>query len=166
MSVPIACGQDLSRPTDIGRVLQALDPDEACNVLEIGLGTGYQAAILSRLSRRVFSIDRFRTLVDNGRQALDGLLIRNVELRHSDGANGWPEAAPFERIVLNAAVESVPGFISKQLARGGILVAPIDGPGGQVLTRFTKTGDDETLTRVALGASKFLPLIPGIAREL
>lgn len=163
--LPIDCGQELTRPTMVGRMLQGLQCTPTCNVLEIGSGTGYQAAILSRLSRRVFSIDRYRMLVERAKAAMRGLELRNVELRLADGLLGWPEAAPFDRIILSGSVGEPSAGLLAQLAPGGVLVAPVDRDGEQYLSRYD-FDENEQIRVTVLGPSKFLPLINGVAREL
>lgn len=165
ITLPIACGQEISKPSDIGRMIQALDVNDQCNVLEIGTGSGYQAVVLARLARRVFTVDRYRTLTVNLRATIESMQLRNVEVRRADGLLGWPEAAPFERIILAGAVTAPPDELFAQLTVGGILVAPVDSETGQVIMRYEKRGDGDVEARV-LGPSKFLPLIPGVAKEL
>jgi protein-L-isoaspartate(D-aspartate) O-methyltransferase len=134
-------------------------------VLEIGTGSGYQAAILSRLAREVVTIERFRTLADAARARLDTLGYRNVEVRLGDGFAGAPDRAPFDRIVVTAAAETVPEALIEQLAPGGVMVLPL-GPhaGPQNLVRLTKTADGTR--QEELIAVRFVPLLPGQAREL
>ncbi len=165
VTLPIDCGQEISKPSDIGRMLQALAVDKTCSVLEIGAGSGYQAVVLSRMVKRVFTMDRYRTLTVNLRAVIESLGVRNVEVRRADGLGGWPEAAPFERIILTGSVKTVPDEIFAQLAIGGILVAPIELEDGQVLVRYVRNDAGDYDER-ALGPSKFLPLIPGVAKEL
>src|SRR6185295_5665044 len=115
VELPIDCGQTLTRPVTVGVMVQALDPHKDNTVLEVGCGSGYVAAVLSRLARRVYSIDRYRTLVDRARLALDGLGISSrVELRLADGLLGWPEAAPFDRVLLMGSAPALPEAIAKQ----------------------------------------------------
>ena len=165
VAIPIDCGQELSRPTEVGRMLQALEVDEKHNVLEIGTGTGYTAAILSKLARRVFTIDRFRTLTVSARQMVEEQDLRTVEVRRADGLQGWPEAAPFDRILLTGAVSEIPEALLSQLAPDGVIVAPVEVNDEQQITRFSRKDTGELISRV-LGASKVLPLIPGLAKEL
>lgn len=165
VELPIDCGQVLTRPVTVAQVIGALDVQRDHTVLEIGTGTGYPAAVFSRLARRVYSIDRYRTLVEQARSALDDAGAPRVELRLADGLMGWPEAAPFDRIVLWGAVADVPVAIVAQLAPGGRLVAPVTRDGDQQLVLFNRDvegGWSET----PLMRSRFLPLQNGVAREL
>lgn len=165
VTLPIECGQELSRPTEVGRMLQALDVDNRHTVLEIGAGAGYAAALLSRLARRVYTIDRFRALTVTTRTLIETMDLRNVEVRRADGLKGWPEAAPFDRILVSGAVAAPPDALFEQLAPGGVLVAPVDAGGAQQITRYSFNENNEIISRL-LGASKVLPLIPGLAKEL
>ncbi|MBI1360440.1 MAG: protein-L-isoaspartate(D-aspartate) O-methyltransferase [Alphaproteobacteria bacterium] len=165
IELPIDCGQNLTRPVVVGSMIQALDPRRENTVLEIGSGSGYSAAVLSRLARRVYSIDRFRTLVSKARSALDQLGIERVEVRHADGLAGWPEAAPFDRLLLMGSVDVLPEALAAQVAPGGVVVAPIDGEDGQMVMRMEKAADG-TWSQTPVMPSDFTPLQPGVAREL
>jgi protein-L-isoaspartate(D-aspartate) O-methyltransferase len=134
-------------------------------VLEVGTGSGYQAAVLSRLAGEVVTIERFRTLADAARARLETLGYRNVEVRLGDGLAGAPDRAPFDRIIITAASEQVPEALVAQLAEGGVMVLPL-GPhaGPQNLIRLTKTEGE--IRQDALIAVRFVPLLPGKAREL
>ncbi len=138
-------------------------PDHS--VLEIGTGSGYQAAVLSRLAREVVSIERYRTLADTARQRLKTLGYDNVDVLAGDGMLGAPHRAPFDRIIVTAAAEDVPQALIDQLADGGIMVIPI-GPhnGAQNIVRLTKK--DGAVEREVLLPVRFVPLLPGKAREL
>ena len=166
VELPIDCGQTMTRPVTIGVMLQALGAQRQHTVLEIGSGSGYGAAVLSKLARRVYSIDRYRTLVDRARSTLDFLGVSSrVEFRLADGLEGWPEAAPFDRIVLMGSVTALPEEIARQLAIGGVAVAPVERDGEGLILRFEKLADGgfvETLVEKA----RFGPLQPGVAREL
>ena len=165
VETPIECGQELTRPVVVGLMLQALNVDKSCNVLEIGCGNGYQSAVLSQLARRVFGVDRYRTLIEASKANVRSLHISNVEFRLADGLKGWPEAAPFERIIMCAAVSKIPQALIDQLTVGGVLVAPVDEGQIQSIWRYEKE-ENGTLSGNALVASKFLPVISGIAKEL
>ena len=134
-------------------------------VLEVGTGSGYQAAILSRLAREVVSIERYRTLADAARSRLATLGYGNVEVVAGDGLAGVPEKAPFDRILVTAAAEQIPQALVEQLGEGGVMVLPL-GPhdGAQVIVTLTKT--KQGLVRENLIAVRFVPLLPGKAREL
>jgi protein-L-isoaspartate(D-aspartate) O-methyltransferase len=163
--LPIDCGQTLTRPVMVGVMLQALNPQREHTVLEIGSGSGYIAATLSKLVRRVYSIDRYRTLVDRARSALDQLGTSRVELRLSDGLLGWPEASPFDRMLLTGSVPQLPPELANQVAYGGIVVVPIDRGGEQWLMRMERRPDG-SFTESIVTRSTFTPLQPGVAREL
>jgi protein-L-isoaspartate(D-aspartate) O-methyltransferase len=135
-------------------------------VLEIGTGSGYQAAILSRLAREVVTIERYHTLADSANVRLTALGYTNVTVRSGDGMAGAPDLAPFDRIIVTAAAEDIPKPLTSQLAEGGKMVVPV-GPrhDAQYLVKLTKAPDGE-LTREELLAVRFVPLLPGQAREL
>ena len=124
-ALPIACGQTISQPYIVAYITQHLEVDETMRVLEIGTGSGYQAAILSPLCRRIYTIERHRPLLDEAKQRFKKLNLHNVVPRHGDGFAGWPEQAPFDRIVLSCAVPEVPKTLIDQLKVGGMLIAPI-----------------------------------------
>jgi protein-L-isoaspartate(D-aspartate) O-methyltransferase len=134
-------------------------------VLEIGTGSGYQAAVLSRLARQVVTIERFRTLAEAARMRLETLGYRNVEVRLGDGLAGATDRAPFDRIIVTAATETVPESLIEQLAQDGVMLLPL-GPhaGPQNLVRLTKSADGTR--QEELIAVRFVPLLPGQAREL
>ncbi len=166
VELPIDCGQSMTRPVTVGVMLQALGAGKDHTVLEIGCGTGYVAAVLSRLAQRVYSMDRYRTLVDKARALLAGLdMAARIELRHGDGLAGWPEAAPFDRILLTGAVERLPRALAMQLASGGVVVMPVEREGQGVIVRLVHQPDGSFAETVVAPAS-FAALEPGIAREL
>ena len=164
MPLPIACGQTISQPSVVGLMTQALDVQPRHKVLEIGTGSGYQAAILSLLARRVYSIDRFRRLVDDAQAVFRALNITNITAFTADGSFGLAEQAPFDRILLTAAAEDPPGPLLAQLRVGGIMVLPV-GQSDTVqslirVTRLEKGFDYEELRPV-----RFVPLIEGIGQD-
>ena len=164
-ALPIACGQTISQPYVVAYMTEQLDVEPEHRVLEIGTGSGYQAAILSRLAREVVSIERYRTLAEGARDRLATLGYTNVTVIVGDGFAGVPERAPFDRIIVTAAAEKVPDTLVEQLAEGGKMVLPLgprDGP--QHIVKLTKTASG--LTRQNLIAVRFVPLLPGQAREL
>jgi protein-L-isoaspartate(D-aspartate) O-methyltransferase len=166
VELPIDCGQSMTRPVTVGVMVQALGAQKEHTVLEIGCGTGYVAAVLSRLARRVYSMDRYRTLVDKARVLLERLHVAaQIEVRHGDGLAGWPEAAPFDRILLMGAVAELPPELGRQLAPGGVVVMPVERAGRVVVVRLVKQPDGAFAETVVAPAS-FAPLEPGIAREL
>jgi protein-L-isoaspartate(D-aspartate) O-methyltransferase len=165
VELPIDCGQTQTRPVVIGAMLQALNVQRDHTVLEIGSGSGYASAVLSRLARRVYSIDRYRTLVERARIALEQLHISRVELRLADGLDGWPEAAPFDRMLLTGSVTALPMLLVRQLAPGGIIVLPLDRGEEQWITRMERKPDG-SFAETPVQKSRFTPLQPGVAREL
>jgi protein-L-isoaspartate(D-aspartate) O-methyltransferase len=164
-ALPIACGQTISQPYVVAYMTEQLGVRADHRVLEVGTGSGYQAAVLSRLAGEVVTIERFRTLADAARTRLETLGYRNVEVRLGDGLAGAPDRAPFDRIIITAASEHVPEALVAQLAEDGVMVLPL-GPhaGPQNLIRLTKT--EGNIRRDALIAVRFVPLLPGKAREL
>ena len=158
-TAPIGFGQTISQPTVVALMTAALELTGCERVLEIGTGSGYQAAILSLLAARVYSIERFPELADKARRRLARLGYDNVEVRAGDGFGGWPEAAPFDRIILTAAPAEVPAALLGQLAEGGVLVAPVGPEGGaQTLLQLRKTGAN--ISQRELGSVWFVPMVP------
>jgi protein-L-isoaspartate(D-aspartate) O-methyltransferase len=164
-ALPIDCGQTISQPYVVAYMTEQLGVQPEHRVLEVGTGSGYQAAILSRLAREVVSIERYRTLADDARDRLTTLGYQNVDVRLGDGLAGAPDKAPFDRIIVTAAAETVPEPLVDQLADGGVLLLPL-GPhnGAQQLVKLTKSGGE--LQREELLGVRFVPLLPGQAREL
>jgi protein-L-isoaspartate(D-aspartate) O-methyltransferase len=164
-ALPIACGQTISQPYVVAYMSEQLAVKPQHRVLEVGTGSGYQAAVLSRLAREVISIERYRTLAETARSRLKTLGYDNVEIIVGDGLLGAPVRAPFDRIIVTAAAESIPQNLVDQLADGGIMILPLGPHGGhQDLVKLTKTKDG--LKREDLIAVRFVPLLPGRAREL
>jgi len=164
-ALPIACGQTISQPYVVAYMTEHLAVAPEHHVLEVGTGSGYQAAILSRLACEVVSIERYRTLAEAARIRLTTLGYTNVEVVVGDGLAGLPEKAPFDRIIVTAAAEEVPAALVDQLGEGGIMVLPL-GPHDdvQVLVKLTKS--ERGLARENLIGVRFVPLLPGKAREL
>lgn len=157
-ALPIGCHQTLSAPIVVGLMTQALDIGERMKVLEIGTGSGYHAAVLSRLCRRVYTVERYRDLQREAEQRFAKLGIANITSKVGDGTFGWPEQAPFERIVITAAAGDVPPLLGEQLAIGGLMVLPIDDGGGQQrLWRVRRTEDG--FDSDDMGEIRFVPLI-------
>jgi protein-L-isoaspartate(D-aspartate) O-methyltransferase len=161
----IACGQTISQPFVVAYMTEQLQLQKQYRVLEIGTGSGYQAAILSRLCSQVLTIERYRTLADSARARLAKLGCDNVEVMLGDGFEIPPGAGTFDRIIVTAAMEQIPEALMQRLEPGGILIAPV-GPhqSTQTLVRVTRT--DAGFDRKALVDVRFVPALPGIAREL
>jgi len=161
----IACGQTISQPFVVAYMTEQLQLRKGHKVLEIGTGSGYQAAVLSRLCAHVLTIERYRTLADTARDRLEALGYYNVEVMYGDGFDIPPGAGDFDRIIVTAAMEKIPDNLQQRLEPGGILIAPV-GPhhGTQTLVRMTRT--DSGFERKELVDVRFVPALPGIAREL
>lgn len=165
-SIPIECGQIVSAPSYVARVAELLELTQESRVLEIGTGSGYQAAVLGHLAGEVESLERYRTLVELASQRTAAVKLRNVRIHHADGFKGLSENAPFDRIVLTGSVETVPEILTEQLAPGGILVAPI-GPAGQpqTLTRLRRT--DNGIAEEQIDPNiRLVALTKGLAEKL
>jgi len=160
-ALPIGRGQTISQPLVVAMMTQAaMAADKREKALEIGTGSGYQAAVLARLFDKVFSTERIGELARLARQRLHGLKVHNVYSRHADGLEGWPGQAPFDAIVVTAGGR-IPEALFEQLGEGGVLVAPASESGGaQELIRYTRRDDD--FERESLGAVSFVPLLEGI----
>ncbi|WP_251978873.1 protein-L-isoaspartate(D-aspartate) O-methyltransferase [Salinicola avicenniae] len=162
-SLPLGLGQTLSQPWIVARMSELVAQATPSRVLEIGTGSGYQTLILSRLVARVWSVERIAALQDKARLRLGRLGVSNVSLRHADGGMGWPQAAPFDVILLTACASELPQALLAQLRDGGVLIAPLaDGDGRQWLTRVRRRGhafDHQRLEEV-----RFVPLLEGVIR--
>ena len=161
----IACGQTISQPFVVAYMTEQLQLGKDHRVLEIGTGSGYQAAVLSRLGKHVLTIERYRTLADSARKRLEKLGYYNIEVMFGDGFDVPAGAGNFERIIVTAAMEQIPDGLMQRLEVGGILIAPV-GPhrGTQTLVRITRT--ESGFERKELVDVRFVPALPGIAREL
>lgn len=163
--LPIACGQTISQPTVVGLMTQALGVTRRCKVLEIGTGSGYQAAILSRLARRVYTVERHRRLARRTKDLFTKLGLHNITVVHGDGSLGLPEQAPFDRILVTAAAEDAPRSLVDQLRPGGTMVLPVGQSNAvQTLIRVVKTEDG--LDYTDLGAVRFVPLVEGVSQDV
>jgi protein-L-isoaspartate(D-aspartate) O-methyltransferase len=158
-SLPIALDQTISQPYVVARMTEALQLTGRERVLEIGCGSGYQAAILTFLCRRVYSMERLKPLLVDAENRLRDLRISNISLRHSDGAKGWPEAAPFDRIILTCGSRKIPDILLQQLKIDGIMVAPEGADGAQQLVVITRR--ETGFERKFLMPVTFVPLIEG-----
>ena len=164
-ALPISCGQTISQPYVVAYMTEQLSVRPHHRVLEVGTGSGYQAAVLSRLAREVVSIERYRTLADQARERLRSLGYDNVEVVVGDGFAGVPDKAPYDRIIVTAAAEEVPQALVDQLADDGIMLLPLGPHGGtQHIIKLTKS--QTGIARENLIAVRFVPLLPGQAREL
>ena len=158
-ALPIDCGQTISQPYIVGLMTQALEVQPRHRVLEIGTGSGYQAAVLAQLAAHVYSIELEPELARLASGTLQLLGYANVTVRQGDGYQGWPQQAPFDRIILTAAPPQIPTRLIEQLARGGRLVAPVGGASDQELILLEKLADGSTRTTQA-GAVIFVPMRP------
>jgi protein-L-isoaspartate(D-aspartate) O-methyltransferase len=163
-ALPIACGQTISQPFIVGLMTQALQIEKRDRVLEIGTGSGYQTAILSKMARLVYTIERYRTLMKEAEGRFKQLGLTNVITRFGDGGEGWPEQAPFDRIMVTAAAPGEPKALLSQLKPTGILVAPIGRGPVQTLRRYTGDGEGGFKVEDLLDV-RFVPLLEGVAKE-
>jgi protein-L-isoaspartate(D-aspartate) O-methyltransferase len=164
-ALPIACGQTISQPFIVGLMTQALKIEGRSRVLEIGTGSGYQTTILSKLSRLVYTVERYRTLMRDAEDRFKTLGLINVITRFGDGGEGWPEQAPFDRIMVTAAAPDEPKALLTQLKPTGILVAPIGKGPVQTLRRYTGDGEGGFQVEDLIDV-RFVPLLDGVAKEL
>jgi len=164
MPLPIACGQTISQPSVVGLMTQALDVQPRDKVLEIGTGSGYQAAILSLLARRVYTVDRHKRLVREAREVFDGLSLTNVTAFAADGSRGLPDQAPFDRILVTAAAEDPPGPLLAQLRIGGIMVLPV-GQSDMVQSLIKVTRHATGFDYHELRPVRFVPLLEGLGQD-
>jgi protein-L-isoaspartate(D-aspartate) O-methyltransferase len=164
MPLPIACGQTISQPSVVALMSEALEVGDRDKVLEIGTGSGYQAAILSRLARRVYTVERHRRLVTEARAVFEKLGLSNITALAADGSFGLPEQAPFDRILVTAAAEDPPGPLLQQLREGGIMVLPVgqsDSVQNLIKVRRTARGFDYEELRPV----RFVPLLEGMGQD-
>lgn len=163
MPLPIACGQTISQPSVVALMTEALQVGPRDKVLEVGTGSGYQAAILSQLARRVYTVERHRPLVNEARAVFYRLGLTNITALASDGCYGLPEQAPFDRILVTAAAEDPPGPLLAQLKIGGIMVVPVgQSDAVQTLIRVTRT--QEGFDYDELRQVRFVPLVEGLGQ--
>lgn len=163
-ALPIAHGQTLSQPTVVGLMTQAIEPGPRHKVLEVGTGSGYQAAVLAQLCRRLYTVERHKPLLADAEKRFGALGIRNVVTRHGDGWQGWPEQAPFDRIIVTAAPGDVPAALVDQLAEGGIMVIPVVRERrDQTLVRIRKQAGSVAVEDLA--PVRFVPMVQGIPAD-
>jgi protein-L-isoaspartate(D-aspartate) O-methyltransferase len=159
-ALPIGGGQTISQPLIVGLMSQALEVTKLHKVLEIGTGSGYQTAILAKLCRRVYTIERVKALLVGAEQMFETLHIRNVTAKLDDGSRGWPEQAPFDRIIVTAAAPKVPETLLNQLGTGGVMIVPVGAEAeDQVLVRIRR--DEAGFHHEFLTGVRFVPLVEG-----
>jgi len=164
MPLPIACGQTISQPSVVRLMTQALNVGPRDTVLEVGTGSGYQAAILSLLARRIYTVDRYRRLVREAREVFDALDLVNITAITADGSFGLPDQGPFDRILVTAAAEDPPGPLLAQLKTGGIMVLPVgQSDAVQTLIRVRRT--EQGFEYDELRPVRFVPLLEGLGRD-
>jgi protein-L-isoaspartate(D-aspartate) O-methyltransferase len=164
MPLPIACGQTISQPSVVGLMTQAMQISPRDKVLEVGTGSGYQAAILSKLARRVYTVDRHSRLVREAKEIFDSLGLSNITAFTADGSHGLPDQAPFDRIIVTAAAEDPPGPLLAQLKVGGIMVVPVgqsDAVQSLIRVRRLDTGFEYDELRPV----RFVPLLEGLGKD-
>ncbi len=164
-ALPIGLGQTISQPYIVAYMTEALEINDKHKVLEIGTGCGYQAAVLSKICRRVYTIERHRPLLHLAEQNFNALKIRNVTAIVGDGMKGWPDQSPFDRIIVTASSEQdAPAELLSQLSIGGILIVPIGAQGQtQILRKYVRQSDDVYSKRDLLPV-RFVPLLPDVPR--
>jgi protein-L-isoaspartate(D-aspartate) O-methyltransferase len=164
VALPIGRGQTVSQPYVVALMTEKLEVSDRHKVIEIGTGSGYQTAVLARLGRRVFSIERHRELLRDAESRFAELRLRNIICRFGDGTKGWPEQAPYERVIVTAAAAAIPTTLVDGLASGGILVAPVgEDHRDQQLIRIRR--NDDRFSTEDLGLVRFVPLVAGLPRR-
>ena len=159
-ALPIGHDQTISQPYIVARMTELLEPDEGLKALEVGTGSGYQAAVLAACGIEVFSVERIAPLSERAREALlQAGYADRVHLRVGDGSLGWPEEAPFDRVVVTAGAAELPDPLREQLADGGVAVAPVGGRSTQWIRRYRRQGD--RWEEEEFEAARFVPLIRG-----
>ena len=161
-ALPMSANQWISSPMTVAKMSEALISKDADSVLEIGCGSGYQAAVLSHMFRRVFTIERIEPLLNEAKERFKELNIKNIHTRFDDGNRGWKSYAPYDRILFSASAPEPPMHLFDQLKDGGILVAPIDKDGTQIITRFIKNGMKIKVER--LDSCLFVPVVEGVQK--
>ena len=160
VALPIECGQTISQPLIVAHMTQILDIDKRMRVLEIGTGSGYQSCVLSKLSRFVYTIERYNVLLKKAKSLLQSLNINNVFFKHADGGLGWSEQAPFDRIIVTASAPEIPTKLLSQLVDKGIMVIPVgEDNDNQVLKKIIKKGDSFIVKNIM--NVRFVPLLEG-----
>jgi protein-L-isoaspartate(D-aspartate) O-methyltransferase len=164
-ALPIGCGQTVSQPLVVALMTQALEVGDRMKVLEVGTGSGYQAAVLALLCRRLYSVERHKSLLVQAEARFKHLRLHNITARVGDGSRGWPEQAPFDRIIVTAAAPDIPPALVDQLKPDGIMILPLGDVGGvdQELVRITKTPDGIDI--YPFMPVRFVPLVEGLPEE-
>jgi protein-L-isoaspartate(D-aspartate) O-methyltransferase len=161
-ALPLSSAQWISSPLTVAKMTEYLEPQGADRVLEVGCGSGYQAAVLSHLFRGVFTIERIESLMIQAKNKFKKLGIHNIHARTDDGQNGWIQYAPYDRILFSATAKEIPQKLFEQLADGGILVAPMQKGTKQIITRFRKSGS--SLMKEELEECDFVPILDGVQK--
>jgi protein-L-isoaspartate(D-aspartate) O-methyltransferase len=161
-ALPIGAAQWISSPLTVAKMTEYLEPLGADRVLEIGCGSGYQAAVLSHIFRGVFTMERIEPLMLEAKNRFRELKLNNVHTRTDDGQNGWIQYAPYDRILFSASAKEIPQKLFEQLSDGGVLVAPMQKGSKQVITRFKKSGS--TIVKTELEACDFVPVLDGVQK--
>ena len=161
-ALPIGAQQYISSPLTVAKMTQYLSPEGCDSVLEIGCGSGYQAAVLSKIFRRVFTSERIESLLLEAKERFRHLHLGNIHTRTDDGQNGWEQYAPFDRILFSASARVIPQKLFDQLREGGILLAPVEKGREQIITRYTKQGG--IIHEDALEVCDFVPVLDGVVR--
>ena len=159
-ALPIDCNQTISQPAVVAKMTELLEPKKTFKVLEIGTGSGYQTAILSKLFKRIYSIERHNLLLEKAKKVLKNLKINNIVFYYGDGMKGWPANFFFERIIITAVSKNIPRKITNQLTDGGVLVLPLMYKKDQYITKIIKK--NKKLHSQKYWKGRFVPLIPGI----
>lgn len=160
IALPINCNQTISQPAVVAKMTELLEPKKSIKVLEIGTGSGYQTAILSKLFKRIYSIERHKQLLDKAKKVLNNLKLNNIVFYYGDGMEGWPVKFSFERIIITAVSKRLPEKIINQLSEGGILVLPLMHKNEQYITKVEKKNKKLCLKKY--WRVRFVPLVSGI----
>ena len=159
-ALPISCNQTISQPGVVAMMTQILEPKKNYKVLEIGTGSGYQTAVLSKLFRIVYTIERYKLLFQNAKNVLAKLKVKNIVFYHGDGLKGWPAKFLFDRIIITALAKEMPKYLIDQLSDGGVMVLPLVYKSEQFITQVTKIKNKVKIKKY--WKVRFVPLLPGI----
>lgn len=163
-ALPIECGQTISQPFVVAAMTQALDVNDRCKVLEVGTGSGYHAAVLSHLCRRLYTVERYRTLLRQAEKRFEQLRLVNITTMVADGQKGWPGQEPFDRIIVTAAASTIPDPLVEQLKIGGHMVLPVTS-GRNIQELVTIIRHEDGVETKELMPVRFVPLMSGVAKE-